>query len=51
MLTSKDSQGCTIEEVYRVNTVGGQPPATCAGQNATIQVPYAAEYWFWAAPS
>ena len=50
-LVAKSSNGCTIQEVYRLNTVGGQPPATCDGQNATINVPYAAEYWFWATPS
>lgn len=50
-LLAKSNEGCTIQEVYRVNTVGGQPPATCEGQNATINVQYAAEYWFWAAPS
>ena len=50
-LTSKSSFGCTISEVYRLNTAGGQPPTTCAGQQAKIQVQYAAEYWFWARPS
>ncbi|CAG8189568.1 unnamed protein product [Penicillium salamii] len=34
-------------EVYRVVTSLGNPPSTCAGQNATILVPYAAEYWFY----
>ncbi|KAJ5943618.1 hypothetical protein N7516_003786 [Penicillium verrucosum] len=39
--------GNGIREVYRVVTSQGDPPVTCAGQNATIQVDYAAEYWFY----
>ncbi|MCJ1369224.1 hypothetical protein MMC20_000434 [Loxospora ochrophaea] len=37
-----------VQEIYRVNTAGGQPPATCAGQPATLTVQYSAEYWFYA---
>ncbi|CAI7629042.1 unnamed protein product [Penicillium bialowiezense] len=40
-------KGQNLEEVYRVVTSLGNPPSTCAGQNATILVPYAAEYWFY----
>lgn len=36
-----------LANVYRVETAGGKPPATCAGQTGTINVPYAAEYWFY----
>jgi Protein of unknown function (DUF3455) len=50
-LQSKTSDGCSIEEVYRVNTAGGQPPKTCEGQPANIQVQYAAEYWFYGGSS
>jgi hypothetical protein len=50
-LSSKSASGCTISEVYRLNTASGLPPATCAGQQANIQVQYSAEYWFWAKPS
>lgn len=32
-----------IKEVYRLNTAGGSPPATCAGMPATFEVQYAAE--------
>ncbi|KAK0635684.1 hypothetical protein B0T17DRAFT_52753 [Bombardia bombarda] len=32
-----------LQEVYRVNTVGGSAPATCKGLSATFQVQYAAE--------
>lgn len=35
-------------EVFRVNTAGGQPPATCEGQPENIEVQYAAEYWLYA---
>jgi hypothetical protein len=31
--------------VYRVQTAGGKPPQSCSG-GEQIQVPYAAEYWF-----
>ncbi|KAI0415348.1 hypothetical protein F5X98DRAFT_216865 [Xylaria grammica] len=37
-----------IHDVYRVETAGGSAPATCAGQPASFQVQYAAEYWFFA---
>ncbi|KAL9621469.1 MAG: hypothetical protein Q9160_004112 [Pyrenula sp. 1 TL-2023] len=40
-----------IEHIYRVNTVGGSQPATCAGMPAAFEVEYAAEYWFYAKPS
>jgi len=37
-----------LAEVYRLNTAGGNPPATCAGkESSTFTVQYAAEYWFW----
>ncbi|CAI7656608.1 unnamed protein product [Penicillium glandicola] len=39
--------GTGIQEVYRVVTSQGDPPLTCAGQNTTIEVAYAAEYWFY----
>jgi len=35
-----------LEEIYRVNTAGGNPPATCAGMPAAFEVEYASEYWF-----
>ena len=38
----------TLTEVYRVETVGGQAPKSCAGQPANIEVQYAAQYWFYA---
>lgn len=35
-----------VKEVYRVNTAGGSPPATCQGMPEEFNVQYAAEYWF-----
>ncbi|KXJ92831.1 malate dehydrogenase [Microdochium bolleyi] len=37
-----------LEEVYRVETAGGSPPATCQGMPATFEVQYATQYWFYA---
>ncbi|KAK5160241.1 hypothetical protein LTR04_004710 [Oleoguttula sp. CCFEE 6159] len=37
--------GQTFQEVYRINTAGGNPPASCVGQPASLEVDYAAEYW------
>ncbi|KAI2471885.1 hypothetical protein F4781DRAFT_428889 [Annulohypoxylon bovei var. microspora] len=36
-----------LQEVYRINTAGGSPPATCQGQAAAFEVQYSAQYWFW----
>lgn len=36
-----------LTEVYRVETAGGKAPASCGGFGATIQVQYAAMYWFY----
>lgn len=33
-----------FKRAYRVKTSGGKPPATCAGQKASFEVPYATEY-------
>ncbi|KAF2119919.1 hypothetical protein BDV96DRAFT_610077 [Lophiotrema nucula] len=43
-LTATDGD---FKEVYRLNTLDGQAPATCEGQASTIFVQYAAVYWFW----
>ncbi|EME48047.1 hypothetical protein DOTSEDRAFT_69845 [Dothistroma septosporum NZE10] len=47
-LTTKNEGQCEFQEVYRVNTAGGQPPKTCTGMPAAFEVQYAAEYWFYA---
>lgn len=37
-----------LTEVYRVETAGGEAPASCSGGlGATIQIQYAATYWFY----
>lgn len=33
-------------EAYRVKTAGGNAPASCAGQPASFQVQYSAQYFF-----
>ncbi len=43
MLTREGATG-NLQEVYRVNTAGWNPPATCAGMKSTFEVQYAAEY-------
>lgn len=40
-------QGDWASTVFRVDTVQGQSPATCAKAGDTVQVPYAAKYWFY----
>ncbi|KFY25616.1 hypothetical protein V493_04559 [Pseudogymnoascus sp. VKM F-4281 (FW-2241)] len=45
-LTAVDGATGNLESVYRLNTAGGKPPATCDGMPATFEVEYAAEYWF-----
>lgn len=44
-LTRVDGSEGPIQSIYRLNTVGGVAPATCAGQPADISVPYSAQYW------
>lgn len=46
-LDAKDSTGQIFQEVYRVNTAGGQPPKACTGMPAAFEVQYSAEYWLW----
>ena len=36
-LLTRDGATGNLEEVYRVNTAGGSPPATCAGMPATFE--------------
>lgn len=45
-LTTRDGATGNLQEVYRINTAGGNPPKTCAGMPATFEVQYAAEYVF-----
>lgn len=45
LLTEEGATG-GLKEVYRINTAGGNPPATCAGMPAAFEIQYAAEYVF-----
>lgn len=36
-----------LNSVYRVETAGGDAPATCTTAGQALDVPYAAEYWFY----
>ncbi|EJU04606.1 hypothetical protein DACRYDRAFT_98502 [Dacryopinax primogenitus] len=40
--------GDAAKFLVREQTAGGQAPATCTVENETLQVPYAAKYWFFA---
>ncbi|KAJ4425298.1 hypothetical protein N0V82_000108 [Gnomoniopsis sp. IMI 355080] len=44
--TASDATG-QLQEVYRVQTAGGSPPATCTGMSASFEVQYSAQYWFY----
>ncbi|CAN8095795.1 unnamed protein product [Discula destructiva] len=48
-LKLKTVDGATgqLQEVYRVETAGGSPPATCDGMSAAFEVQYSAQYWFY----
>jgi len=40
--------GDIANEVYRIDTIGGQPPTSCAhGQTKDISVKYVSQYWFY----
>ncbi|CAO2650009.1 Nn.00g013010.m01.CDS01 [Neocucurbitaria sp. VM-36] len=44
----KDTKGASqggIDTVYRVETAGGNKPATCKGMKPSWEVKYAAQYW------
>ncbi|KIW18829.1 hypothetical protein PV08_03118 [Exophiala spinifera] len=46
-LTSRATTVGDIKAVYRLNTAGGNPPATCQGQDSAFSVDYSAVYWFY----
>ncbi len=46
-LTSRADTVGDIKAVYRLDTAGGNPPATCQGQPSAFSVDYAAAYWFY----
>lgn len=41
-LTAKDGTTGGIRDIYRVDTAGGSPPATCKDMPATFEVQYSA---------
>lgn len=41
------SGGDLADQVFRIQTRGGQPPASCTSGSAEIFVRYAAQYWFY----
>ncbi|KAK3685637.1 hypothetical protein B0T22DRAFT_224853 [Podospora appendiculata] len=47
-LVAREGATGGLQEVYRVETAGGSPPATCKGLQASFTVQYAAQYWFYA---
>ena len=46
-LEAQPGQDTPFKAVYRLNTQGGDPPATCTGMPASFDVQYAAEYWIY----
>ncbi|KAJ7669539.1 hypothetical protein DFH06DRAFT_1181434 [Mycena polygramma] len=40
-------QGDLATQVFRINTVGGQPPASCTAGSPPIEVKYASMYWLY----
>ncbi|KAI0006942.1 hypothetical protein F4779DRAFT_594332 [Xylariaceae sp. FL0662B] len=45
-LTTLDGSTGDLQEVYRVQTAGGNAPASCQGQPAAFEVQYSAQYVF-----
>jgi peptidoglycan hydrolase-like protein with peptidoglycan-binding domain len=49
-LEAKEGSTSDVKMVYRLNTVGGLAPSTCAGMTAgqVVTVDYEAQYWIYA---
>lgn len=47
LLGQKQNTTGNVKSVYRLNTAGGNPPATCEDVDGEITIDYAAQYWFW----
>ncbi|KAL0571270.1 hypothetical protein V5O48_010687 [Marasmius crinis-equi] len=45
-LKGMDGQGSLANEIYRTDTNGGQPPASCEPGSDPVTVKYTAIYWF-----
>ena len=46
LAAASDTEENDWQEVYRIETAGGKPPATCQDQPPTFEIEYAAQYWF-----
>ncbi|CAK7264131.1 hypothetical protein SEPCBS119000_000842 [Sporothrix epigloea] len=46
-LVAKPGVTGSLQEVYRLQTVGGSAPTTCAGMSSEFTVQYAAQYYFY----
>lgn len=46
LLDNDSGVSVNLKSVYRVETAGGKPPRSCSGEEQ-IEIPYAAEYWFY----
>ncbi|KII84270.1 hypothetical protein PLICRDRAFT_57673 [Plicaturopsis crispa FD-325 SS-3] len=44
-LSVKPIQGDLASQIFRIDTTGGQPPASCTPGSAPISVKYTAKYW------
>ncbi|KAK4657344.1 hypothetical protein QC762_212180 [Podospora pseudocomata] len=47
-LAAKGTNTGGLQEVYRLETVGGSAPATCKGMPASFEIQYSTQYWFYA---
>ncbi|CAK3946144.1 Hypothetical predicted protein [Lecanosticta acicola] len=47
LVDNGDGRTKNLKSVYRIETAGGVAPASCEVPGETLQVPYAAEYWFY----
>jgi len=50
-LVTKSGETGGLQEVYRLETVGGSQPKTCEGMPEHFEVQYAAQYWFYEGPA
>ncbi|KAJ6616847.1 hypothetical protein B0H10DRAFT_2035942 [Mycena sp. CBHHK59/15] len=46
-LALNNVQGSLASKIFRIDTVGGQPPASCVAGSAPISVKYTAKYYLY----
>ncbi|KAJ6474490.1 hypothetical protein C8R47DRAFT_1187471 [Mycena vitilis] len=46
-LALNNAQGALASKIFRIDTVGGQPPASCVAGSAPISVKYTAKYYLY----